>query len=94
MQQLVREHSRVASLYVSPRCCPDSVLYASCVDASLQLPDEGVLLHVDLSGGHRRLGGSAFAQVFDQVGNDMQMTGCDREAFQQTIGKRCVLYYT
>lgn len=32
-----------------------------------QLGDEGVLLHIDLSNGKRRLGGSALAQVYDQV---------------------------
>ncbi|MDZ4225507.1 MAG: phosphoribosylformylglycinamidine synthase, partial [Candidatus Andersenbacteria bacterium] len=29
-----------------------------------------VLVHIDLSGGRRRLGGSALAQVYEQVGND------------------------
>ncbi|KAK9927618.1 hypothetical protein M0R45_024794 [Rubus argutus] len=35
-----------------------------------ELGDDGVLLHIDLSAGKRRLGGSALAQVFDQIGND------------------------
>lgn len=34
---------------------------------STQLGDEGVLLHIDLARGKRRLGGSALAQVYDQV---------------------------
>ncbi|KAK3028347.1 hypothetical protein RJ639_037809 [Escallonia herrerae] len=34
------------------------------------LGDDGILLHIDLGKGKRRLGGSALAQVFDQVGDE------------------------
>ncbi|CAN8234853.1 unnamed protein product [Cochlearia groenlandica] len=52
--------------------------YATCSDITktvtpdLKLGDDdgGVLLHVDLAKGKRRLGGSALAQVFGQIGND------------------------
>lgn len=54
----------VISAYVT---CPDITL---TVTPDLKLKDDGVLLHIGLSKGKRRLGGSALAQVFDQVGND------------------------
>ncbi|XP_010242666.1 PREDICTED: probable phosphoribosylformylglycinamidine synthase, chloroplastic/mitochondrial [Nelumbo nucifera] len=54
----------VISVYVT---CPDITL---TVTPDLKLGDEGVLLHIDLAKGKRRLGGSALAQVFDQVGNE------------------------
>ncbi|KAK9103965.1 hypothetical protein Scep_020809 [Stephania cephalantha] len=54
----------VISTYVT---CPDITL---TVTPDLKLKDEGVLLHIDLAKGKRRLGGSALAQAFDQVGND------------------------
>lgn len=38
------------------------------VTPDLKLKDDGVLLHIDLAKGKRRLGGSALAQVFDQIG--------------------------
>ncbi|XP_043700632.1 probable phosphoribosylformylglycinamidine synthase, chloroplastic/mitochondrial isoform X2 [Telopea speciosissima] len=47
--------------------CPDITL---TVTPDLKLGNDGVLLHVDLAKGKRRLGGSAFAQVFDQVGDE------------------------
>ncbi|ONI35548.1 hypothetical protein PRUPE_1G542100 [Prunus persica] len=40
------------------------------VTPDLKLGDDGVLLHIDLAKGKRRLGGSALAQAFDQIGND------------------------
>lgn len=40
------------------------------VTPDLKLGDDGILLHIDLAKGKRRLGGSALAQVFDQIGND------------------------
>ncbi|PQQ07598.1 hypothetical protein Pyn_20191 [Prunus yedoensis var. nudiflora] len=40
------------------------------VTPDLKLGDDGVLLHIDLAKGKRRLGGSALAQVFDQIGNE------------------------
>ncbi|KAL0459098.1 UNVERIFIED_CONTAM: putative phosphoribosylformylglycinamidine synthase, chloroplastic/mitochondrial [Sesamum latifolium] len=38
--------------------------------SNLKLGDDGLLLHIDLAKGKRRLGGSALAQVFDQVGDE------------------------
>ncbi|KAH9619161.1 hypothetical protein KSS87_003279 [Heliosperma pusillum] len=40
------------------------------VTPDLKLGDDGVLVHVDLGKGKRRLGGSALAQVFDQIGDE------------------------
>ncbi|KAI3973293.1 hypothetical protein MKX01_020668 [Papaver californicum] len=54
----------VISVYAT---CPDITL---TVTPDLKLADDGVLLHIDLGKGKRRLGGSAFAQVFDQVGDE------------------------
>ena len=54
----------VISAYVT---CPD---ITKTVTPDLKLGDDGILLHVDLSKGKRRLGGSALAQVFDQVGDE------------------------
>ncbi|QCD98508.1 phosphoribosylformylglycinamidine synthase [Vigna unguiculata] len=54
----------VISVYVT---CPD---ITKTVTPDLKLRDEGVLLHIDLSKGKRRLGGSALAQAFDQVGDE------------------------
>ncbi|XP_072965715.1 probable phosphoribosylformylglycinamidine synthase, chloroplastic/mitochondrial [Typha angustifolia] len=54
----------VISAYVT---CPDITL---TVTPDLKLGSDGVLLHIDLAKGKRRLGGSALAQAFDQVGND------------------------
>ncbi|XP_017241600.1 probable phosphoribosylformylglycinamidine synthase, chloroplastic/mitochondrial [Daucus carota subsp. sativus] len=54
----------VISAYVT---CPD---ITKTVTPDLKLGDDGILLHIDLAKGKRRLGGSALAQVFDQVGDD------------------------
>lgn len=54
----------VISAYVT---CPD---ITKVVTPDLKLGDEGVLLHIDLAKGKRRLGASALAQVFDQIGDD------------------------
>lgn len=54
----------VISAYVT---CPD---ITKTVTPDLKLGDDGILLHVGLSKGKRRLGGSALAQVFDQVGDE------------------------
>ena len=40
----------------------------------VQLAGEGVLLHVDLGEGRKRLGGSALAHVYDQVSKKMGTT--------------------
>ncbi|KAK8444899.1 hypothetical protein SEVIR_9G223800v4 [Setaria viridis] len=54
----------VISAYVT---CPDITL---TVTPDLKLGDDGVLLHIDLAKGKRRLGCSALTQAFDQIGND------------------------
>ncbi len=54
----------VISAYVT---CPD---ITKTVTPDLKLPGEGHLLYVDFGGGRRRLGGSALAQVFSQIGNE------------------------
>uniref|UniRef100_A0A0C9RY68 phosphoribosylformylglycinamidine synthase n=1 Tax=Wollemia nobilis TaxID=56998 RepID=A0A0C9RY68_9CONI len=53
----------VISAYVT---CPD---ITKTVTPDLKLGDEGVLLHIDLAKGKRRLGGSALAHAFDQIGD-------------------------
>ncbi|KAI4338084.1 hypothetical protein L6164_016436 [Bauhinia variegata] len=54
----------VISVYVT---CPD---ITKTVTPDLKLEDNGILLHIDLAKGKRRLGGSALAQAFDQVGDE------------------------
>lgn len=54
----------VISTYVT---CPD---ITKTVTPDLKLGDDGILLHIDLANGRRRLGGSALAQVFGQVGDN------------------------
>ncbi|GMH42502.1 hypothetical protein BSKO_10421 [Bryopsis sp. KO-2023] len=54
----------VVSAYVT---CPD---ITKTVTPDLKLGDDGVLVHVDLGDGRRRVGGSALAQAYRQVGND------------------------
>ncbi|GAB2235640.1 hypothetical protein Droror1_Dr00026071 [Drosera rotundifolia] len=54
----------VISAYVT---CPD---ITKTVTPDLKLGNDGVLLHIDLGKGKRRLGGSALAQVFGQVGDE------------------------
>ncbi|CAN6298028.1 unnamed protein product [Urochloa humidicola] len=54
----------VISTYVT---CPDITL---TVTPDLKLGKDGILLHIDLGKGNRRLGGSALAQAFGQIGND------------------------
>jgi phosphoribosylformylglycinamidine synthase len=55
--------SLVVSAYVT---CPD---ITQTVTPDLELPGEGRLLYVDLAGGRHRLGGSALAQVYGQIGD-------------------------
>jgi phosphoribosylformylglycinamidine synthase len=54
----------VISAYVT---CPD---ISKTVTPDLKLPDEGRLIFVDLSCGNHRLGGSALAQVYNQLGQE------------------------
>ncbi|CAK9323891.1 unnamed protein product [Citrullus colocynthis] len=53
----------VISAYVT---CPD---ITKIVTPDLKLGDNGVVLHIDLGKGERRLGGSALAQAFGQIGD-------------------------
>jgi phosphoribosylformylglycinamidine synthase len=56
--------SLVISAYVT---CPD---ITKTVTPDVELPGSGRLLYVDLGGGRHRLGGSALAHVYGQVGDD------------------------
>ncbi|UCE47809.1 MAG: phosphoribosylformylglycinamidine synthase subunit PurQ, partial [Phycisphaerales bacterium] len=47
--------------------CPD---ITKVVTPDIKMPGEGVLIVLDLSDGKRRLGGSALAQVYEQLGNE------------------------
>ncbi|HSG81050.1 MAG TPA: phosphoribosylformylglycinamidine synthase [Gemmatimonadota bacterium] len=70
--------SLVVSAYVT---CPD---ITKTVTPDLKLPGRGRLLYVDLGGGSHRLGGSALAQVFGQVGDespDVEDAGALARAF-------------
>ncbi len=51
----------MVSAYVA---CPDITL---TVTPDLKLPGAGRLVHVDLTGGRRRLGGSALAHAYGQA---------------------------
>jgi phosphoribosylformylglycinamidine synthase len=53
----------VVSAYVG---CPD---ITQVVNPDLKLGDDGALIHVDLGEGRRRLGASALAQAYDQLGD-------------------------
>jgi len=56
------------ALVISAYCtCPD---ITGVVTPDLELPGRGRLLYADLGGGRYRLGGSALAQVFGQVGDE------------------------
>jgi phosphoribosylformylglycinamidine synthase len=57
--------SLVISAYVT---CPD---INKTVTPDLKLPGEGHLLFIDLGGGRHRLGGSALAHVFGQIGDEV-----------------------
>ncbi|XP_019157253.1 PREDICTED: probable phosphoribosylformylglycinamidine synthase, chloroplastic/mitochondrial isoform X1 [Ipomoea nil] len=54
----------VISTYVT---CPD---ITKTVTPDLKLGDDGILLYIDLAKGKKRLGGSALAQVFGQIGDE------------------------
>ncbi|MCU0303972.1 MAG: phosphoribosylformylglycinamidine synthase [Thermoanaerobaculales bacterium] len=77
------------ALVISAYCtCPD---IARVVTPDLELPGRGRLLLVDLGGGRERLGGSALAQVFGQVGaespdvDDVALLGRAFHAVQELI---------
>jgi len=83
--------SLVISAYVT---CPD---IREVVTPDLKLPGEGRLIFVDLSDGRSRLGGSALAQVFEQLGAeppDVDQPELLKRAFlavQTLIRKRAIL---
>jgi phosphoribosylformylglycinamidine synthase len=80
----------VISTYVT---CPD---ITKTVTPDLKLGDKGVLLHIDIGKGKRRLGGSCLAQVYDQIGDtppdvdDVPYLGQVFNAVQGLIDKRAV----
>ncbi|XP_008781955.1 probable phosphoribosylformylglycinamidine synthase, chloroplastic/mitochondrial [Phoenix dactylifera] len=80
----------VISAYVT---CPDITL---TVTPDLKLGDNGVLLHIDLAKGKRRLGGSALLQAFDQIGDecpdvdDVPYLKKAFEAVQELLGRRLI----
>jgi phosphoribosylformylglycinamidine synthase len=80
----------VISAYVS---CPD---ITQTVTPNLELPGRGRLLLVDLGGGRNRLGGSALAQVYSQIGDstpDLEDPAAFARAFkavQELIAVRLV----
>ncbi len=82
--------SLVISAYVT---CPD---ITQTITPSLELPGRGRLLLIDLGDGHHRLGGSALAQVFSQIGEstpDLEDTAKFARAFravQELIAVRLV----
>ncbi|KAG0595885.1 hypothetical protein M758_UG206700 [Ceratodon purpureus] len=80
----------VISAYVT---CPD---ITKTVTPDLKLRDKGVLLHIDIGKGKRRMGGSCLAQVYDQVGDttpdvdDVPYLGKVFNAVQGLIDKRAI----
>ncbi|KAI0496230.1 hypothetical protein KFK09_022541 [Dendrobium nobile] len=80
----------VISAYVTS---PDITL---TVTPDLKLEDDGVLLHIDLAKGRRRLGGSALLQAFNQVGDespdldDVLYLAKTFEAVQELLAERLV----
>jgi phosphoribosylformylglycinamidine synthase len=73
----------VISAYVT---CPD---ITKTVTPDIKLPDRGKLLLVDLGKGRDRLGGSALAHVYGQVGNespDIDDAGLLKRAFEAVQG--------
>ncbi len=69
----------VISAYVT---CPD---VTQTVSPDLKRPGRGRILYVDLGGGHHRLGGSALAQVHEQIGDaspDVEDVSLLRRAFE------------
>ena len=83
--------SLVVSTYVT---CPD---VTRVVTPDLKRPDRDVLLFVDLGRGRRRMGGSALAQVFGQLGEeppDLDVASSLKDAFevvQQLLAEGLIL---
>lgn len=81
----------VVSAYVT---CPD---ITKTVTPDLKMPGRGRLLFIDLGKGKNRLGGSALAQVFGQIGNecpDIEDVGLLARAFkavQELVSRRLIL---
>ena len=80
----------VISAYVT---CPD---ITKTVTPDLKLPGRGRLLYIDLGKGRNRLGGSALAQVYGQIGSespDIDAAGLLKRAFlavQELVSKRLI----
>ena len=94
-------HGGKDSLVKAPGTLVVSV-YAGCPDISLRVtPDikhagRSSLVFVDLSGGHARLGGSALAQTFKQLGDvtpdcDTALLKCAFRATQRLLRERVLL---
>ncbi len=83
--------SLVVSAYVT---CPD---ITQTVTPDLKRPGSGRLVYVDLGGGRHRLGGSALAQVYEQVGDrapdvdDPALLGRAFDVVQHLLGERRIL---
>ena len=69
----------VVSAYVT---CPD---IGKTVTPDLELPGTGRLLYIDLGSGNHRLGGSALAQVFGQLGEESPNVE-DTSVLRRTFG--------
>jgi phosphoribosylformylglycinamidine synthase len=79
------------------------ISFAPCCDITkvvtpdIKKPGEGILVMLDLSGGKKRLGGSALAQVYEQLGDevpDVEDSGLLRngfEAVQELMKKGLIL---
>jgi len=79
------------------------ISFAPCSDITkvvtpdIKKPGEGILIMLDLSGSNKRLGGSAIAQVYEQLGDDVpDMEDCGLlrkgfEAVQELIKKDLIL---
>ncbi|MGE5237708.1 MAG: phosphoribosylformylglycinamidine synthase [Chloroflexota bacterium] len=102
MAAKVRHPSGDSELVKSPGTLVVSA-YAPCPDISkvitpdIKSPGTGTILFIDLSAGRHRLGGSALAQCYSQVGDlspDVENTRLLKEAFnavQDLIGRGLVL---
>jgi len=83
------------SLFISAYCTMKDV--TKVITPDIKRPGESRLLHIDLANFEKRLGGSALAQVFEQVGNrcpdikDAQLLKRGFLAVQEMIRKGLIL---
>jgi len=71
------------TLVVSGYCTVDDI--NNKVTSAIHRPGESKLIYVDISGGKKRLGGSALAQVYNQVGSecpDLESADALKNAFE------------